>query len=119
MKPKVRYFDAVDADLDDFSPEDPEDFWVPIQVIVGPADDAKAEELIQFTVCTPKALQAAVAREGFLMGRSLVIVDSADMVRIKEFITTEIEKIEAPTYAGVGVQLAWLGNFEFEDNAIS
>jgi hypothetical protein len=40
------------------------------------------------------------------------------MGRIKQFITAEIEKIEAPSYAGVGVQLAWLGDYEFEDNPI-
>ncbi|HEY2063503.1 Imm8 family immunity protein [Amycolatopsis sp. NBC_01480] len=118
MKPKVRYFETADADLRNFSPEDPDNFWLPLQVIVGPDNDPRGEEIVQFIVCTPKALQATIAREGFLMGRSLVIVDSADMERIKQFITAEIEKIEAPSYAGVGVQLAWLGDYEFEDNPI-
>jgi hypothetical protein len=113
----VRHFISPDVDLDAFWPEDAENFSFLLQALVGPAD-ADGEESLQFLVCTPRALDERVTREGIVFGRSMVVVRSPDIPQILHAVRSRIERIEAPSWKEVGARLARLGLYEFEDSVV-
>lgn len=114
MRASVRNFISADVDLDSFWPEDEGCFSFLLQALVGP-EGAEGEESLEFLVCTPDYLKEAVSREGVIFGRSLVIVEYPNMHRILEQVKSRVERIEAPSWKEVGVLLARIGKYEFED----
>ncbi|EWM14106.1 Imm8 family immunity protein [Kutzneria sp. 744] len=114
MKAQVRRFISPDVELDSYNPADPDNFSFLLQAIVGP-NDGPGEESVQFIVCTPEALKDKVAREGVVLGRPLVIVDSPQVSRILIAIKSAIERTEGSTWQEVGGRLSRLGRYEFED----
>ncbi|MEU5961441.1 Imm8 family immunity protein [Micromonospora parva] len=113
MKASVRHFISPDVDIDDFRPDDPENFSFLLQALVGPADSA-GEESLQFLVTTPRSLAEAVQSDGVIFGRSLVIVDGPNMPRILDSVRRAIERLEAPSWQLLAQQLTRLGVYEFE-----
>lgn len=115
MRVSVRYFISPDVDLEAFWPDNEDNFSFLLQALVGPAG-GEGEESVQFLVCTPQAIQEKVTQErGILFGRSLVIVSSPNISSILDAIRSRIESIEAASWKEVGVHLARLGIYEFED----
>ena len=114
VKARVRHFISPDVDLDDFRPEDPEDFCFLLEALVGPAD-SEGEESLQLLVCTPRALARRVASEGVIFGRSLVIVDSPKISRILDSVRAAVERAEASSWNAVARRLERLGIYEFEE----
>lgn len=113
MKAQVRTLFSPDLHVavEDFSPDDPEDFSFLLWAIVGPAD-SEGEELLQLIVSTPRALQKRLGSEDVVFGRSLVIVDSPDMPRMLGAVRAEIERHEGETWRDVVSRLAHLGFYE-------
>jgi immunity protein 8 of polymorphic toxin system len=109
----VRHFISPDVDLDDFRPDDPENFSFLLQALVGPADSA-GEESLQFTVTTLRALEETVQANGVIFGRSLVIVDGPNVPHILTSVRRAIERLEAPSWELLAQKLARLGVYEFE-----
>jgi len=110
----VRHFISPDVDLEDFRPEDPDDFWFLVQALVGPCGE-EGEESLQVIVCTPRYLARRAVTEPVIFGRPLVIVNSANLPEILDAIRAAIEKVEAPTWNQVADRLSRLGIYEFED----
>jgi len=113
MKASVRHFISPDVDLEDFRPDDPENFSFLLQALVGPADSI-GEESLQFLVTTPRALEETVQADGVIFGRSLVIVDGPNMPRLLDSVRRAIERLEAPSWELLAQQLTRLGIYEFE-----
>jgi hypothetical protein len=114
MKVSVRHFISPDVDLDDFRPNDPEDFSFLLQALVGPADSI-GEESVQFLVTTVRALEKTVQTDRLVFGRSLVIVAGPDMPRILDAVRRAIETLEAPSWGLLAQRLTRLGVYEFEN----
>ncbi|NGY58200.1 hypothetical protein G7043_04535 [Lentzea sp. NEAU-D13] len=114
MRAAVRHFISPDVDLEDFRPNDPDDFSFLLQALVGPAD-GEGSESVQFNVCTLTSLTSTVSSERVLFGRSLVIVGTSKIGEILDVVRAAIERVEAGTWAEVGERLARLGYYEFED----
>lgn len=113
MKVSVRHFISPDVDLDDFRPDDPENFSFLLQALVGPAESA-GEESLQFIVTTLHALEEKVQEDGVIFGHSLVIVDGPNVPRILNSVRRSIERLEAPSWERLAQQLTRLGVYEFE-----
>jgi hypothetical protein len=104
----------LDVAVENFSPDDPEDFSFLLWAIVGRAD-SEGEELLQLVVCTPRALRKRLESEEVVFGRSLVIIDSPDMPRMLGVVRSEIERHEGETWREVVSGLTRLGFYEGED----
>jgi hypothetical protein len=115
VKAVVRHFISPDVDLENFYPDDPEDFSFLLEAIVGPAE-GEGDELLQFNVCTLASLTPTVASERVFLGRSLVLVDTSKISEILAVVRSAIERVEAESWAKVGARLARLGYYEFEDH---
>jgi hypothetical protein len=114
MRAAVRSFVSPDVDLGAFSPEDPDDFTVLIQAIVGP-EGAEGEESLEFIVTTPGALARKIEAEGPVFGRGFVVVRSTDMSSILNTIEKAIARVEGSDWSAVANRLIRLGFYEFED----
>lgn len=114
MRAAIRSMTSPDVDVENYSPDDPEDVAVFVQVIAGPADEEGAESF-NIDIVTPAWLAAHVKQHGPLVGRHYLIVDRWDWPTIRAFLTAAIEREEASTWSGLGERLARIGHWEFED----
>ncbi|MET8763935.1 Imm8 family immunity protein [Lentzea sp. NPDC004782] len=114
MRAAVRAFISPDVDLEDFRPDDPDDFSFLLQALVGPAD-GEGEESVQFNVCTLASLASTMSSQRVLFGRSLVIVSTSRIGEILDSVRTAIERTEGASWADVAERLSRLGYYEFED----
>jgi len=110
----VRHFISPDVDLENFYPDDPENFSFLLEAIVGP-DDGEGDELLQLNVCTLASLRSTVESDRILFGRSLVIVGTSRISEILDAVRSAIERVEADSWAKAAARLARLGHYEFED----
>ncbi|MGW6933942.1 Imm8 family immunity protein [Lentzea sp. NPDC054927] len=114
MRAVVRHFISPDVDMEDFRPDDPDDFSFLLQALVGPAD-SEGEESVEFNVCTLASLTSTVSTQRVLFGRSLVIVGTSKISEILEAVRAAIERVEGTSWAEVAERLTRLGYYEFED----
>ncbi|MDX8149505.1 Imm8 family immunity protein [Lentzea sp. BCCO 10_0061] len=114
MKAVVRYFVSPDVDLENFRPDDPENFSFLLEAIVGPSD-GEGEELLQLNVCTLASLTSTVSSDRIVFGRSLVIVGTSKISEILGAVRSAIERVEAESWAQAASRLSRLGFYEFED----
>jgi hypothetical protein len=114
VRAAVRYFFSPDVELDSFQSDDPDDFKFFLQAYVGPAG-SEGEEFLEFTVCTPKALETDLAVDDLILGRGLVIVGPLTVSSILARLEKAIVAVEAPTWRELAGRLARLGRYEFED----
>lgn len=114
MKATVRHLHSPDADLETFSPEDPEDVGLLVQVIAGPAD-GPGEESFDIVVCTPAWLDRQVRRSGPLLGRHHLVVARWDGDEVRRFVTRLVEAEHAADWPALAERLGRYGHWEFED----
>jgi hypothetical protein len=114
MRAAVRHFISPDVDLENFHPDDPENFSFLLQAIVGPVD-SEGDESLQMIVCTPAYLRSRLDTETVIFGRPYVIVGSPGLSRILGSIKASIERIDGRDWGEVAKKLARLGIWEFED----
>lgn len=100
--------------LDSFAPEDPENFCVPVRVLVGPKGQP-GEESYDIQVCSPKWLDSVCKREFFVVGRHYLVVSEYDFLRIRSVITRLVERVAGDSWDEVAEKLARIGYWEFED----
>jgi hypothetical protein len=116
VRAAVRYFISPDVDLENFRPDDPDDFSFLLQAIVGPKD-AEGDESLEFNVCTLASLTSTVSSERVFFGRSLVIVGTSKISEILDSVRSAVERVEGASWAEVAERLTRLGYYEFEDYA--
>lgn len=114
MRATVRRFHSPDVDLEPYVPDDPLDFGLLVQVMVGPAE-GPGEESFDVVVCTPRWLERRVREDGPLSGRHHLIMERYDFARVRLYLTEAVESQEASTWAELAHKLARIGKWEFED----
>jgi hypothetical protein len=85
------------------------------RVTVGPAD-SEGEETVDVLVCTPEALAVRCTQQGIVSGEHLLVVDweRFDRRDVEAWLRRKIERIEADSWAAVGMALARVGQYEFD-----
>ena len=114
MRAVVRRIHSPDIDLVTGQVEDPEDFGILLQVMVGPVD-GPGEESFDVMVCTPAWLARRVREQGPVIGRHYLIVDAYDRDKIEGFLRRRIESLEAEDWGELARKIGRIGMWEFED----
>ena len=113
--PELRRLHSPDLlDMQSASPENPEDFCLLVQAMIGPVDDV-GEESFDFMVCTPKWLAHSLMEKKFIFGRHYLLVARYDYGVILETIKSLCQSIDGSTWKEVGERLSRYGKWEFED----
>ena len=101
-------------DLESSSPEDPEEFGILIQAMVGPVG-AEGEESFDFTVCAPKWLSKNINGSKHLFGRHYLIVNRYDYGVINDAISSLCRSVSGSSWQEVAQKLSQHGGWEFEN----
>src|SRR6266540_2414702 len=112
MRAEVKYFDWPDLETG----KDPA-ARVQSTLLVfaaGPLHEP-GEETFQLTVCTPEALAELVARDGIVIGRHFLFVETLDPQRVEDFVNDRLRRIDGDTWFDLASKIARIGLWEFED----
>ena len=112
MRAEVRYFEWPDLERGGTSASEQKSTLLPFAA--GPLD-GPGEETFQVTVCTADALTDMIKRDGVVIGRHLVFVDSMDATRVESTIRDRLRRIEGPTWPELAAKIGRIGLWEFED----
>ena len=111
---KVRSIYSLEIEnLDEYVPEDSDLFSVPIRVIVGPSG-LDGEESFDIVVCSPEWLKIQCRKDGFVLGRHLLIVEHFEIGAVRSIITKSIESISGNSWKEVAIAVSRIGYWEFE-----
>lgn len=115
IHPELRRLHSPDLwDMRSQQPDDPRDFGILVEAMIGPRD-GPGEESFDFVLCTPSWLARLVAEERIVYGRHYLFVARYDYDAIFEAITRVCDSIQGETWQEVGERLARYGKWEFED----
>jgi hypothetical protein len=111
----VRAFSA-DVDVHTYSPVDPMDDGVWIQLIVSP-EGMDGGESFDVLVCTPNWLSRQIRQSGPQLGRHHLIVEPMDLATAIEYLRHLVESARGSDWSELGPRIARVGRWEFEDYA--
>jgi hypothetical protein len=115
MRARVKQFHSPDADpLAEWSPPDPWQFSVLVQVLAGPSD-GDGMESFQVVVCTPTWLDSEMAETEVRSARHLVLVKEWNWPRIEVHLRQRFESVDGASWDELAQKLARIGHWEFED----
>jgi hypothetical protein len=82
--------------------------------MVGPRD-GEGQESFDIEVCTPAWLAKVCEKDGFVIGRHVLIVNDFEQARIRKIVVRMIERCSGDTWKEVAEKVGRLGYWEFED----
>lgn len=115
MRPVINSISLQDGDsLETFQPNDSENFYVHVRVMIGPANQ-EGEESFDVQVCTPQALTQELDLRGysFIRRRLIVSVWTPDLIR--EAIQRRVSTLTADSWTELARKLTEFAAWEFED----
>ncbi|MBI4784751.1 MAG: immunity 8 family protein [Oscillatoriophycideae cyanobacterium NC_groundwater_1537_Pr4_S-0.65um_50_18] len=101
-------------DLEFSTPEDPENFCILVQAMIGSKDE-EGEESFDFLVCTPQWIVNHIARNKALFGRHYLIISHYDFEIIWNAIDGRCKLANRSSWREVGSYLNKYGHWEFDD----
>jgi hypothetical protein len=115
MKAELKWVHSPDIDdLENYQPENPENFAFLLQAMIGP-EGKKGEESFDIEVCTPKWLEETYELEDVVLGRHHLIVREYNYERIINSIKDFLQLCSGADWNEVAEKVARLGKWEFED----
>lgn len=115
ITPDIRRLHSPDLfDMQSERPEDPEQFCILVQAMIGPAGEI-GEESFDFVVCTPKWLAQSLRKDDYVFGRHYLLVEYYDYDIIFSALISLCQGITGSSWRQVAEQLGRYGKWEFED----
>lgn len=117
MKAELKYLHSPDIgnlSLENYSPENPDNFSLFIQAMIGPLGE-EGEESFNFLVCTPKRLTSELEDNGFLFGKAYLFVREYNYKVIHKTIKDLCDRIYGDNWNVIAQKLSRFGHWEFED----
>lgn len=117
IRPAIKSIESVNDpshDIRSYVPEDPTDFVCTIGLTIGPANGLGAEQFY-LTVCSPKWLQRACKKDGFVWCRHHLVVQEYDFRKIMSIIDELVARFSGESWKEVAEGLNRFTSWEFED----
>jgi len=115
VKPELRRLHSPDLlDMQASRPEDPRDFCILVQAMIGPKGE-QGEESFDITVCTPRWLEQSLTNGRALFGLHYLFIDHYDYEWIRGAIARICNSISGASWRDVAKQLDKYGEWEFEN----
>lgn len=115
MKAMLKGLHSPDVDnLQNFQPEEEDNFSILFQLMVGPSD-SEGEEAFGVQVCTPLWLLTESRTEDVLIGRGLLIMRQYNYNKIANTFSRFCESCTGRTWEEVATKVSRIGFWEFED----
>jgi hypothetical protein len=115
MKAEIKRYHSPDiSDLDNFKPENENEFGFLLQVIVG-IKSIDSEESFDLIVCTPRWLEKKLLPTGLIFGEHYLIIVKYDFDKIKNKIVEYINKLDEDNWELLATKIDRIGKWEFRD----
>jgi hypothetical protein len=116
VRGELRGFYSVDVreDLEEFRPEDGENFGLPVTAFVGP-NNRGGEEMFDFFVCSARWLAEHPPEKGFWFLRNYLLLTRWDHGVLDRALRDLCARAEGETWNEVATKLSRYGRWEFED----
>lgn len=117
MKVEIKSYNSPDVlDLQNYIPEEADNFGFLLQVIIGP-EGQKGGESFDFEICTPKWFCKKHKRDVVVFARFMVFVFEYDFNRILKNIVKLVSSAsrQGKSWQDVAMKIARYGHWEFED----
>ena len=114
MKAVIRSQHSLDVDLAGYESADPADDGLWVRMIIGPSD-GPGEESFDVLVCTPAWLARVVHEHGPQIGRHHLVVERWVADDVKDFLRSQVERLDEPTWHELALKIGRIGIWEFED----
>jgi hypothetical protein len=115
MRAELRYLHSPDVlDLENNKPEDPANFCILVQAMIGPRGSI-GEESFDFLVCTPRWLEDKVGKSSYVFGRHYLILGSYDYGVLRSAVEELCNRFVEPDWHSIAEKLGRYGKWEFED----
>lgn len=101
--------------LEEFSPESPEDFSLFIQLRFG-FDDQCGEDVLHLLICTPRWLMKNIEKFKVISGHGLVISNNYSYDKIKKNLSRKIHLCKSTKIDEVYMKLRGIGLLADEDD---
>jgi hypothetical protein len=113
MRGELRRLHSPDVDLQQYIPEDVEDFGLLIQAMIGPLH-REGEESFDFLVCSPRWFAVRLAEHEYRWGQHHLFLKRYDLNLIAMAIEKLCQSIEGPDWETLADRLGRFGRWEFE-----
>lgn len=113
MKGEVRSIHLVDYDDWQYWPEDPSDFCVAAEALVGPEGGIGAD-IFSFEVCSPRWFEKNRGEKGTFV-RHILLINEYDPLAIKKVVDDIVSMVSGENWNEVAILLARFMFWEFED----
>jgi hypothetical protein len=114
MRARLKRIHSPDIDLDNFWPENSEDFGFLIQAFIGPENES-SEESLDMMVCTPDWIKRDKSSELAIWGRHYLIVFEPEVALIRAMIDRYVNTYVGKTWEELAERIGRIGKWEFED----
>jgi hypothetical protein len=115
MRAAIKYFNSPDVfDLENFAPDQKDNFNVFVQLMVGPID-TEGYESFDIVICTPKWLLENHDISDIIFGNHYLIVFEYNYKKIYNKLKEKIDNLEADTWDEIALKIGKIGKWEFED----
>ena len=112
---KAMWVDSATINLDNYFPEDSENFGLWIEFRVGPPELNSADDF-RLLVCTPEWLKTNGVQEKSLWGRHMLIVLEYDISAIKAAIDQCVDSCTGKDFGEIAQKISRFAAWEFEDH---
>lgn len=115
MKAELKRLHSPDIyDLENYQPENAENFAFLLQAMVGPEGE-EGEESFDIEVCTPKWLEETYDIDDVIIGRHHLVVREYSFQRIVHSIKEFLRDCSGENWNEVAEKVSRLGRWEFEN----
>jgi len=117
MKPKIlEWYSSDVGDPEEFHPPSPDDFSYTLTLEIGIRNGRhKGADNFYVEVCTPKWIDRQLKDSFAELGVNLLIVPSHDFARVREFLSSAIEALEADSWEELALKISRIARWEFMD----
>lgn len=115
MRAQLKHLHSPDVDdLQTFRPQDPTNFSIFVQAMIGPEGEDSSESF-DISVCTPSWVAATAEREGPVIGLHHILVSRFDYEALFRSIESFCSRCEGASWQEVGAKVGRLGRWEFDE----
>ena len=116
MKAKLKEMYSLELDhaLEEYWPEDQNNFGIAVRLMIG-LENGRGSESFDILVCTPDWLKSQYAEEQYVWGRHMLIMLTYDFNLIKGAIERYIASCTGDDWLTIAQKLSRMGAWEFED----
>ena len=114
MKAIIKEIHSPDININNYWPEDEENFGFLLQVMIGPESE-EGSESFDIMVCTPDWIKNNLSGQKAIWGLHYLIVFEYNITFIKKYISNYLVNCTGSNWQDIAKKISYIGKWEFEN----